>query len=334
MFNTGPISGDSGLDPLILLLFALVVEACIGDPTRFFKIVPHPVVVVGRAVDWAEPRLNRDKRSTMNRAVRGALLVLALILSAFATGLAIGRLTLDLPFGWIVEFLLLITMLAQRSLFIHVRNVAKALDAGGLDDAKREVAKIVGRDPDQLDEHGVCRAAIESLAENFSDGIVAPVFWYVLFGMPGLLVYKTVNTLDSMIGHRSERFHAFGMTAARLDDILNLFPARISGLFIVMAATVAPTANPWRAFKIMTRDARKHRSPNAGWPEGAMAGALGLALAGPRRYRNQATRDPWLGDGPARAASRDIDRALYVYVAACLINAIWVGALSLIRPIP
>lgn len=331
MFSSGLISSSTGLDPLILLLFALVIEGYVGDPIRFIKRIPHPVVIIGSAISWAEPRLNRENRSTMNRAVRGSLLVLVLVVLAIFIGLVITWITIMHPFGWVVEFLLLIILLAQRSLYQHVKAVRLAFTAGGLDQARLEVGKIVGRDPTQLDDHGVCRAAIESLAENYSDGIVAPVFWYVLFGMPGLLVYKTVNTLDSMIGHRSPRYQAFGMTAARLDDILNLIPARLSGLFIVIGSFMVPTASPWAGFKIMMRDASKHRSPNAGWPEGAMAGALGLALAGPRRYRDQTVEDPWLGDGRARAVPKDIDRALYIFIVACLINIIWVGAFCVIR---
>src|SRR5690606_17129842 len=159
----------------------------------------------------------------------------------------------------------------------HVRAVAVGL-GDNLEAGRAAVSHIVGRDPAQLDEHGVSRAAIESLAENFGDGVIAPVFWYVLFGFPGLLVYKTVNTMDSMIGHRTERYRAFGMVAARLDDALNYFPARLSALMIALAAAVSPKANPFRAIKTMVRDAGKHRSFNAGWPEGAMAGALGIAL--------------------------------------------------------
>ena len=179
---------------------------------------------------------------------------------------------------------------------------------------------IVGRDPASLDTHGVARAAIESLAENFSDGVVAPVFWYLVLGLPGLFAYKMANTLDSMIGHRTTHYRAFGWAAARLDDLANFVPARISGVLIAARRCFAREGRPSRALLIMLRDGRKHRSLNAGWPEGAMAGALGLALAGPRRYAEEAVADPWVGEGTARAAPADIARALMIYRNACLIE--------------
>ncbi len=183
------------------------------------------------------------------------------------------------------------------------------------------VSHIVGRDPARLDAHGVARAAIESLAENFSDGVVAPVFWYLLLGLPGLFAYKMANTLDSMIGHRSPRYRAFGWAAARFDDLLNLVPARLSGLLLTGAALFANEATPGHALWVMLRDGRRHHSPNAGWPEAAMAGALGLALAGPRSYAEGEVRDPWLGDGTPEATPADIGRGLQLYMLACLLLA-------------
>ncbi|HJU16520.1 MAG TPA: adenosylcobinamide-phosphate synthase CbiB, partial [Stellaceae bacterium] len=196
--------------------------------------------------------------------------------------------------------------------------VARALGRGGLAAGRQAVRHIVGRDPQRLDRHGVARAAIESLAENFSDGVVAPVFWYLLLGLPGLFAYKAANTLDSMIGHKGPRYRAFGWAAARFDDLMNFVPARISGLLLAAAALFAKNVRPDRAIVVMLRDARKHRSLNAGWPEGAMAGALGLALAGPRHYVDGVVADPWIGEGRARAAVPDILRALALYRLACL----------------
>jgi adenosylcobinamide-phosphate synthase len=197
--------------------------------------------------------------------------------------------------------------------------------------ARRAVGHIVGRDPMRLDRHGVARAAIESLAENFSDGVVAPVFWYLLLGLPGLFAYKMANTLDSMLGHRSERYRAFGWAAARFDDLVNLVPAPLSGLLLCAAASFAGNARPGRALTVMLHDGRKHHSPNAGWPEAAMAGALGLALAGPRPYAEGDVQDPWLGDGTAEATPADIVRALHLYSLACrllagLILGAWLAA--------
>ncbi len=217
-------------------------------------------------------------------------------------------------------------LLAQRSLYDHVAAVRDALDRRGLAAGREAVSHIVGRDPESLDEYGVARAAIESLAENFSDGVVAPALFYALFGLPGIFVYKTANTLDSMIGHKTPRYLQFGWAAARLDDLLNLVPARLSGVLLAAAALATPRARALPALRTMLRDARKHRSPNAGWPEAAAAGALDLALAGPRRYQGHVVNDPWLGEGRARATPADIDRALRLYLTACLLQAALVAA--------
>jgi adenosylcobinamide-phosphate synthase len=221
-------------------------------------------------------------------------------------------------------------LIAQRSLYQHVARVRSAFAEGGLAEARAAVSMIVGRDPEQLDEAGVSRAAIESCAENFSDGVVAPVFWLALLGLPGLIAYKAINTADSMIGHRSARYEFFGWAAARVDDLVNLIPARLSGLLL---AVVAPIANGavGTALNVMRRDAPKHRSPNAGWPESATAGALGLALAGPRRYGEHIVDDPFLNvDARKKATPGDIGRALDLYVAACLLQAAVYAALALV----
>ncbi|MBI3710973.1 MAG: cobalamin biosynthesis protein CobD [Proteobacteria bacterium] len=317
------------VDPLVLLLLALAVDAVFGDMPLLFRWVPHPVAVAGSTIEFLERRLNRDTRDEATRRLRGAVVAAAVALGAAAAGIVILEMTRQLAWGWAIETFLAAVLVAQRSLHDHVKAVAAALDAGGLTAGRDVVRHIVGRDPESLDEHGVARAAIESLAENFADGVVAPVFWYVIAGLPGMLAYKAVNTLDSMIGHRSPRYLAFGMVAARLDTAMNFLPARIAGLIFAIAAVIAPTANPGAALRTMWRDAGKHRSLNAGWPEGAMAGALGVALAGPRRYGAEQVSDPWIGDGRARATSHDIRRALYVFIVACLVHAALVGLLAI-----
>ena len=331
MFTFRFLSGDGGFDPLILLIMALVVEAYVGDGGLVFRRIPHPVRLIGGAVGFFEKKLNREHRSAMDRAVRGALVVLFMVGCAVVIGLGIQWLSFHHDFGWVVEFILLVTLLSARELYDRVRAVMVALKSGDIAAAREAVSHLVGRDPAYLDEHGVGRAGIESLAENFSDGVVAPVFWYVLFGFPGLLVYKTVNTMDSMIGYRTERYRAFGMTAARLDDVLNLIPARLAGLFIALGAAFSPKANPARSLVTMWRDASRHTSPNAGWPEAAMAGALGLALAGPRKYARHVQTDPWIGAGTAQATANDMERALYLFVVACLINALIVAVIAMYR---
>lgn len=330
MFTFGVVENGQGFDPLVLLLLALALDAYIGDAQFIFRFVKHPVEVFGAVVGFLDRKLNREKRSEMVRAVRGVLTTTVVVVLALAAGSAVAWLSLNHPWGWIVELFLVTALLAGRSLYDHVGAVAGGLEQS-LEEGRNAVLHIVGRDPTQLDAHGVARAAIESAAENLCDGVVAPVFWYLLFGFPGLLVYKAVNTMDSMIGHRSARYRAFGLTAARLDDILNLIPARLTGLFFVFAAVFVPTAHPGKALKTMLRDASKHRSMNAGWPEAAMAGALALALAGPIRYAGQVVDNAWIGDGTAKATVTDIRRALYLYAVTALINAMWVCSIAVIR---
>lgn len=330
MFTFGFANTEYGFDPLILLLIALLLDGYLGE-TRFpFRLFRHPVEIIGMLISWFDCKLNRDNRPAVDRAFRGALVVIIILSLAAMVGWGASWLTQNHSFGWVLELFFLTTLLAGRGLYDSVREVGMGLEKS-LERGREAVSHIAGRSPEHLDEFGVARAAIESCAENFSDGLVAPVFWYVLFGLPGLLIYKAVNTMDSMIGHMTPKYRAFGMTAARLDDVLNIIPARLSGLFFVLAATVTPNAHPLRALKIMLRDASKHRSMNAGWPEGAAAGALNIALAGPRRYRNTIVEDPWLGDGTARTGVKDIRNMLYLYVTGALINGAWVAALAVIR---
>jgi len=306
----------SGPDPFLLLLLALLFDLMFADMAPVFRYLPHPVAVVGGAVSFFDRRLNRPERSDRQRRARGALVVAVMIAAAALTGWAVAAWLRLWSFGWAGEALVVAALLAQRSLFEHVAKVAAALAKDGLAAGRAAVAHIVGRDPLSLDEFAVARAAIESLFENFSDGVVAPCLWYACFGLPGLFVYKTANTMDSMIGHRSPRYLHFGWAAARLDDLMNLAPARLSGVLIGLAAFALPGARGFPAFRTMLKDAAKHRSLNAGWPEAAAAGALGLALAGPRRYGVTVVQDPWLGDGRARATPADIARALRLYLAA------------------
>ncbi len=315
--------------PLLLLLAALALEPLFGEARGPLSRLPHPVRLIGALIAALDRKLNRPERS--DRRLRGVLVVVVVAGLAAAAGWAVAWLGRQVPFGWLAELALVISLLAQRSLFRHVRAVGTALAERGLEAGRAEVAHIVGRDVRQLDEHGVARAAIESCAENFSDGVVAPVFWYLLFGLPGMLAYKAVNTLDSMLGYRNERYRDFGWASARLDDVLNLVPARLAGLLLSVAALAVPGARPSAGLRTMLRDARLHRSPNAGWPEAAMAGALELSLSGPRRYPGLVVDDPWIGDGTARATARDVTRALSLFVVACALNGCLVAALAAVR---
>ncbi|HVA15063.1 MAG TPA: adenosylcobinamide-phosphate synthase CbiB [Stellaceae bacterium] len=314
-------------DPIAILLLALAIDLACGDMAPVFRILPHPVAVVGHAIGFLDRRLNRVSRSDGARQARGSVAVALLVAVAAAIGWLAKAYLGIVRYGWGLEAVLVAILLAQRSLFEHVAAVAKALQASGLEGGRQAVAKIVGRDPDSLDEYGVARAAIESLFENFSDGVVAPGFWYLLLGLPGIFAYKAASTLDSMIGHRSPKYLYFGWAAARLDDVLNWVPARIAAALICLAALFLPGARAGSAFRTVIADAKKHRSPNAGWPEAAGAGALGLALGGPRRYASTVMNEPWLGEGRARVTVADIGTALRLYLAAaaCLAVLLLIG---------
>ncbi|WP_119458946.1 adenosylcobinamide-phosphate synthase CbiB [Rhodospirillaceae bacterium SYSU D60014] len=316
-------------DPLLILLVAIALDAVIGDPPWLYRALPHPVVLIGRTIGRLDGRLNRPGAADSVRRTRGILAVLVIVGGTVTIGWAVAAALARLPFGWALQALIMSSLIAQHSLYIHVAMVARGLARDGLAGGRGAVAQIVGRDPESLDQPGVARAAIESLAENFSDGVVAPVFWAALFGLPGLLAYKAINTADSMIGHRTPRHAAFGWAAARLDDVANLIPARLAGLLITGAALLVPRARAGNAFRAMWRDAPRHRSPNAGWQEAAMAGALGLALAGPRRYGGRVVEDAWMGaSGRTDAGPADIRRALRLYLMACLLQAALIGMIA------
>lgn len=306
--------------PLAVLLAATLLDRLVGDPDWLWRRVPHPVVWIGRAIDALDRRWNRPALSFARRRRNGVLAILLLLAAAVLAGLLLHLLFARLgALGLGLEAVVAAVFLAQKSLAEHVERVAEALRTGGLPAGRRAVSMIVGRDPEGLDEAGVCRAAIESLAENASDGIVAPWLFLLAFGLPGLLAYKVLNTADSMIGHMSERHRAFGWASARLDDAANWPAARLTALLF---AALAAREGGWPAFaaswRIARRDAGLHRSPNAGWPEAAVAGALGLALGGPRRYGALAVDAPRLHpEGRLNAGARDIHRALRLLRRLC-----------------
>jgi adenosylcobinamide-phosphate synthase len=296
-----------------LALLALLTELIVGYPEELTKRIGHPVTWMGRLISFLDARLNRDAAAPESRRRAGAFAMFLLLVIVGAIAFAVETALLLLPFGLLAVGILCSTFIAQRSLYLHVANVADALDSGNLAKAREEVAHIVGRDTAALDESGVARAAIESLAENFSDGVVSPVFWIGLLGMTGGALYKATNTADSMIGHRTPRYEDFGKPAAQLDDIVNLPGSRISGFLLVVASAMTGGASAGGAWRTMVSDAGKHVSPNAGYPEAAMAGALGLALGGPRIYESKEAEGAWLGDGRREAKAADIQAALDVY---------------------
>lgn len=312
---------------LFVLAGALLIDAAVGYPQSMYRRIGHPVTWFGALIGWADQTLNRPQWSSAARRVAGVLALILLIGVSTGVAFVVQTLLLNVPGGLVVIAILASTMIASRSLFEHVSAVMDALDTGGLDAGRRAVSRIVGRDPQSLDEHGVARAAIESLAENSSDGVIAPVFWFAVLGLPGLVAYKVVNTADSMIGHLTPKHAAFGWASARLDDLINIPASRLTALFFYLASALIPDLESRGARRAVWRDARKHRSPNAGWPESAMAGALGLKLAGPRIYAGDVVDDAFMGDGRREANADDINRALQLAATAwglmlCLVTTI------------
>lgn len=301
----------------VALSAALLLDRIIGDPPAIWSRVPHPVVLVGRLIDRLDVRLNDAALPPAAQRRRGVAATAALVALAGGAGLGLSLALSFVPFGRGVEAILLFTLLAQKSLVDHVEAVGRALLSGGVAGGRQAVAQIVGRDVSCLDEAGVSRAAMESAAENFSDGVVAPAFWYALLGLPGVFIYKAVNTADSMIGHRSAKYEAFGWAAARLDDALSFIPARLSALLIAAAAALSG-CDVRGAARAAWRDASKHKSPNAGWPEAALAGALGVAFGGPRRYGETEVDGAWLNAAGRRAAG-----PADILAAIRLIDAAW-----------
>ncbi|GBD41459.1 Cobalamin biosynthesis protein CobD [bacterium HR39] len=310
------------------LFLALLLDLLLGDPPWLWGRVPHPVVWVGRAVAWFERRWQPGRNEPRLDRAAGALLVAVLVVGTFLAGLPVHLLAGEGAGGVLMTGLVAFPLFAWRSLVEHVRAVEQALRRS-LPEARLAVSHIVGRDTSMMDRHAVARAAVESLAENFSDGVVAPWFWMLLFGLPGLFVYKTVNTLDSMIGYTTPRHRHFGLVAARLDDVMNWIPARLSAVLIVLATLFVPDARPGPAVRVIRRDARRHRSPNAGWPEAAVAGALGLRLSGPRVYHGIVAVEPWIGEGRRELEPEDIDRALRLVGTAQVLLLAITAALAL-----
>lgn len=299
----------------LLLVPAMLLDAALGEPKWLWDRYPHPAVLMGRAVGWLDQRLNQGSA----RRARGVL-----AMTLLGTGaLILGWLAHALPDFGLIEIGIVAILLAQKSLVSHVRAVALGLRQS-LAEGRRKVALIVGRDTAAMDGPAIARAAIESAAENLSDGVIAPLFWYLVAGLPGLMLYKITNTADSMIGHRTPRHERFGWAAARLDDLLNLIPARLTAALLALAH--------WRpdAAPVILRDAPLHRSPNAGWPEAAMAVVLGVALSGPRSYDGALREFPWVypegrrDPGPAtvEAACGTLWRAWGLMLALAMLLAL------------
>jgi adenosylcobinamide-phosphate synthase len=304
-------------EPWWLPFAALVVEGCVGYPQAVYRRIRHPVVWTGHAIDSLERRWNRPDLSDVARRWLGILTVILVAGGAALIGYVLQSGLNHVQFGAVLVVLIATTGLAQHSLFTHVRDVFQPLTSGDLVAARAAVAKIVGRDTSELKESEVAGAALESLAESFNDGVVAPAFWLFVGGLPGLFAYKALNTADSLIGHREPRWRMFGWAAARADDLANLIPARLAALLLMSAG------GRRRGWPVVWRDASKHASPNAGWPEAAMACALKIRLGGPATYDGALHERPVFGVGPAPVPN-DLSRGLRLYVFAC--GMVWMLA--------
>jgi adenosylcobinamide-phosphate synthase len=305
------------MNSLVLAALVLVIENFIGYPPALFKLIGHPVVWIGKLISYIDDGLNDPDVAPEQNRRHG---ILAVILLCAAVGIPTWILSKTLSqftYGWAINVALATAFVAQKSLRDHVTAVDRALSSS-LASGRIEVAKIVGRDPQNLDENGVAKAALESLAENTADGITAPIFWYALLGLPGMVIYKAINTADSMIGHKSEKYLNFGWAAAKLDDLVNLPASRLTGLMFAAAAWITSKQNAQTSLSAMWRDATKHQSPNAGLPEAAMAGALGVRFGGPRQYDGEMVELAFMGDG-RDVEPKDIARGLALYDHALVI---------------
>ncbi|MDZ7823382.1 MAG: adenosylcobinamide-phosphate synthase CbiB [Ahrensia sp.] len=319
-----------GTSTFLILLVALLLDRVIGDPDWLWRRLPHPVVLFGNAISFAEKRFNRPEIAASQREKYGFITIAILLISSVVIGAFFSAV-----FSWgglvgiVIETVIVAVFLAQKSLADHVGAVSAGLRKDGVEGGRKAVSMIVGRNAATLDEAGVARAAIESLAENASDGVIAPAFWYAIFGLPGLFAYKMLNTADSMIGHMSERYRAFGRASAKFDDFANWVPARLTGGLIILGGELN---NIEDNFRVMIRDAKLHRSPNAGWPESAMAAVCNLALGGPRNYAGGDIADePFMNDvGDKNANADDIDHAIGVFWRAMTLATIAVALLALL----
>ena len=314
------------LEPTTIIaavILAMMIDRLLGEPDWLYRQMHHPVAFIGRSITWFESQLLDVNAQPSRQRYLGIAVLFVLVIAGIIAGWSLEWLLSKLPLALIWIAVPIAMFLAHRSLIDHVKDVALGLEQN-VQAARKSVARIVGRDPEVLDEHGIARAAVESLAENLSDAVIAPLFWTLVGGLPGLIVYKTVNTLDSMIGYQNDRYRHFGWASARFDDLLNLIPARITALLLIGASVAVREANPGEGLRIMRRDARQHRSPNAGYPEAAMAGTLNFKLSGPRAYHGGMTKQPWVGDGSKELASKDVLRAVG------LANTTWLLVLLLL----
>lgn len=309
---------------IYLMLGAMLVEITFGWPRQVYRFIRHPVVWIGALVSTMEKRLNKTSHSNGARYFSGVVTVFVVVSISTFCAMTVSRYLPDTWIAYVTETIIAASLLATRSLYCHVNDVARQLLVGDLDAARMAVSHIVGRDPTTLDAAAISRASLETLADNASDGVVAPLFWGVIFGLPGIAAYKAVNTLDSMIGHKNSRYQSFGWASARLDDLANLIPARLTAIFIILAS-----GSP-RAISVVGTDAPKHRSPNAGWPESALAGSLCIRLSGPRSYGGTRSSEAWINEACPDPDANDVRSGLRLYLVAMALVAVVLSTIVMI----
>lgn len=313
---------------ILVALIAFCLDYAFGYPAPISRRIGYPVQWMGKLIAWLDKRYNRTDISRIGRKLFGLWALCILLLVTLVISLVISLILRALPFGWVLEAIVAVPFLAGRELRQMVARVGEALEIS-LVDGRQAVGHIVGRDTAELEESGVAGAALESLAENASDGLFAPLFWLCVFGLPGVALYKAINTADSMIGHMNAKYADFGWASAKLDDWANWIPARLSAFIIALASLLTPDANASQSLSAAFRDAKNHKSPNAGWPEAALAGGLGLAFGGPRAYEGKIRDLPFMGNGRRDLTRQDIANGIELYDQSRLITFLVLLGLSL-----
>ena len=327
MLLFGILSQSGSVTPLILLLIALIINVYTGRLTFFYHVKGHPINTLERLIEWFNLKLNRETRSPIDRAIRGCLASISILFLSGIFGLSVTWLSHNLPFAWIFEIMLLLILLDQRNTYKAVVKINTALCNHSIESARLGMADLTTESPEKMDSFSIARAAIEVLATSLITGLLAPVFWYTLFGFAGLAIYHSATVMNIKIGHKTYRYQDFGFVANRLNAIVLFIPSLLAGPLIVLASFFVPTASPVKSFKCILKNADKFYSYNLSIALSAFAGAFNLALAGPRKFTKKIKNEPWIGGGTAKATHQDLQKSLYLFATVCLINGLLITTL-------
>jgi adenosylcobinamide-phosphate synthase len=320
-----------GFDPLALLLMTLIIGTYTGRFGFHAVVSSYPVKIVEKITDWFDHKLNRKNRSQIDRSIRGTLTSLVILFICGAFGWGIAWLSQTLPFAWILETILLIILINPRSIHHTVRQIETALRDHGLEVARQNIALITNQASGKIDRFGVARIAIEFLATSLTLSITAPIFWYILIGFPGLMLYQAVVTMDKKLGQQTKKYQNFGFASAKLKDIFIALPAQLSGLMTLIASFFIPTSRTVDVLTTILKDAHKCQNYNLGVSISAFAGALNIALSGPKQFTQAKQNSPWIGSGTAQATHKDIRRGLCLYNIAYAFNGLFLMGLIIYR---